>query len=221
MSQDPYTDYSNQPQNPYQHEPVQNPHETPQGPYTNTTPPPYGYGQQQQNYVQGQQQQNYGQQQSYAYPPPQATPLPLEQAIKELPNQYIKVLTKPSADTFAQEKGKASWNIVWAQLIGYALVSAILSYIVSLIIPNPFNTFGTTTPNPIMIQLIHWGFTLGLTPLIMISFFIGTGIRYLIAKAFHGQGTFLAQGYTDLLFSIPLGILRAYPQITPSSTPVV
>jgi len=201
MSQDPYTDHNNQPQNPYQSEPVQNPHEIPQGPYT--TPPPYG--QQQQNYEQ--QQQNYGQQQSYAYPPPQATPLPLEQAIKDLPSQYIKVLTKPSADTFTQEMGKASWNIVWAQLIGYALVSAILSYIASLIMPNPFSTMGPTASNPIMIQLIHWGFTLGLIPLIIISFFIGTGIRYLIAKAFRGQGTFLAQGYTDLLFSVPLGIL--------------
>src|SRR5882757_9477736 len=74
MSQDQYTDYNNQPQNPYQHEPLQNPHETSQGSYT--TPPLYGY----------RQQQNHGQQQqSYASPPPQATPLPLEQAIKELP----------------------------------------------------------------------------------------------------------------------------------------
>ncbi|HWS82691.1 MAG TPA: YIP1 family protein [Ktedonobacteraceae bacterium] len=199
MSQDPYTDHNNQPQNPYQYGTPQNPYQAPQGPYT--TPPPYGHGQQQQSYEYGQQQQ------SYAYPPPQATPLPLEQAIKDLPSQYIKVLTKPSADTFAQEMGKASWNIVWAQLIGYAVVSAILSYIVSLIMPNPFSTMGSTTSNPIMIQLIHWGFTLGLTPVIIISFFIGTGIRYLIAKAFRGQGTFLAQGYTDLLFSVPLSIL--------------
>ncbi|HWS83220.1 MAG TPA: Yip1 family protein [Ktedonobacteraceae bacterium] len=203
MSQDPYTDYSNQPQNPYQSEPAQNPHEIPQGSYT--TPPPHAYGQQQQNY---EQQQNYGQQQqSYAYSPPQATPLPLEQAIKDLPSQYMKVLTKPSADTFAQEMGKASWNIVWAQLIGYTLVSAILSYIISLIMPNPFHTFGATTLNPIMIQLIHWGLTLGLTPVVIVGFFIGTGISYLIAKAFRGQGTFLAQGYNELLYIVPLSIL--------------
>jgi len=84
--------------------------------------------------------------------------------------------------------GKASWNIVWAQLIGYAVVSAILSYLASLIMPNPFNTLGSTTLNPIMTQLIHWGLTLGLTPLIILSFFIGTGIRYLIAKAFTWAG---------------------------------
>lgn len=192
MSQDPYTDYNNQPQHPYPYRIPQNQHEVQQGLYAN--PDSYSYGQQEQ---------------SYDYTPPQTVPLPLEQAIKELPRQYVKVLTKPSANTFAQEMGKASWNIVWAQLIGYAILTAILSYISSLIMPNPFSTIGTTTLNPVMIQLIHWGLTLRLTPLIILSFFIGTGIRYLIAKAFRGQGTFLAQGYTDLLFSVPLGILSA------------
>jgi hypothetical protein len=105
--------------------------------------------------------------------------------------------------------GKASWNIVWAQLIGYAILTAILSYISSLIMSNPFSTIGSTALNPVIIQLMHWGLTLGLTPLIILSFFTGTGIRYLIAKAFRGQGTFLAQGYTDLLFTVPLGILSA------------
>src|SRR5690348_7612647 len=119
MSQDPYTGYSNQPQDPYPYGIPQNQHEAQQGLYAN--PASYGYGQQEQ---------------SYDNTPPQTAPLPLEQAIKELPSQYIKVLTKPSANTFAQEMGKASWNIVWAQLIGYAILTAILSYISSLIMPN-------------------------------------------------------------------------------------
>ena len=64
MSQDPYTDQSSQPLNPYQRGAPQNPcqygilqdsYETSQDPYTTT--PPYGYGQQQQ---------------SYDYSPPQA-----------------------------------------------------------------------------------------------------------------------------------------------------
>jgi hypothetical protein len=203
MSQDPYTDQSSQPRNPYQRGAPQNPYqygipqdpyETSQGPYT--TPPPYGYGQQQQSY-------------DYSPPQAQATPLPLEQAIKELPSQYLKVLTNPSAETFEQEMGKASWNIVWAQLIGYAIICAILSYITSLIFPSPFETIGTGPLNLIISQLIHWAFTLGLTPLIIGVFFASVGIRYLIAKAFRGQGTFLAQGYTNLLFAVPLGILSA------------
>ncbi len=205
MSQDPYTDQSSQPPNPYQRGAPQNPYQygIPQDPYETSqdpyiTPPLYGYGQQQQ---------------SYDYSPPQAqaqaTPLPLEQAIKELPSQYLKVLTNPSAETFAQEMGKASWNIVWAQLIGYAIICAILSYITSLIFPNPFDTIGTGPFNPIIGQLIQWAFTLGLTPLIIGIFFASVGIRYLIAKAFRGQGTFLAQGYTNLLFAVPLSILSA------------
>jgi hypothetical protein len=191
MSQDPYTGYNNQPQNPYPYGTQQNSYEVPPGP--NATPAPYGYGQQEQ---------------SYGYTSSQAAPLPLEQVIKELPSQYLKVLTKPSADTFAQEMGKASWNIVWVQLIGYALISAVLSYAASFIMPNPFETIETTA-NPIATLLIHWGLTLGLTPLVIASFFIGNGLLYLIAKAFRGQGTFLAQGYTDLLLGVPLGILSA------------
>jgi hypothetical protein len=191
MSQDPYTGYSNQPQNPYPYGTQQNSYEAPLGP--NATPTPYGYGQQEQ---------------TYSYTSPQAASLSLEQAIKELPRQYLKVLTKPSADTFAQEMGKANWSIVWVQLIGYALISAVLSYMTSLIMPSPFKTIDTTT-NPIVSLLIHWGLTLGLTPLIIMGFFMGNGILYLIAKAFRGQGTFLAQGYTDLLLGVPLGILSA------------
>jgi len=200
MSQDPYTGYNNQPQNPYQYGTPQNPYQAPPGPYA--SPDSYGYGQQQQ-------------QQSYGYVPPQATPLPLEQAIRELPDQYIKVVTKPSAATFAQEMGKASWNIVWVQLVGYAIITAILSYIRSLIMSNPFNMFGPATLNPILAPLIRWGFTLGLAPLAIIGFFIGTGIYYLIAKAFGGRGTFLAQGYTNLLFNVPLGIVTSLVSLVP------
>jgi hypothetical protein len=198
MSQDPYTGYGNQPQNPYPYGTPQNSYQAPPGPYA--TPDPYGYGQQQQ---------------SYGYVPPQATPLPLEQAIKELPNQYVKVVTKPSAATLAQEMGKASWDIVWVQLVGYAIIVAILSYIRSFIMSNPFNMIGTTTLNPIMAPLIQWGFTLGLAPLTIIGFFIGTGIVYLIAKAFGGQGTFLTQAYTNLLFAVPLGILSGLASLVP------
>jgi len=198
MSQDPYTDYGNQPQKPYQYGTPQNPYEAPQGPYA--TPAPYGYGQQQQG---------------YGYPPPQPTPLPLDQAIKQLPSQYLKVLTKPSAYTFAQEMNKARWDIVWAQLIGYAVIAAILSYISTLTVPNLFNLTGTITLDSVIIQAIRWGLTLGLIPLTIIGFFIGTGISYLIAKAFGGRGTFLAQGYTRLLFEVPLGILIGLVSLVP------
>ncbi len=111
--------------------------------------------------------------------------------------------------------GKASWDILWVQLVAYAVIVGILSYIRTLIMPNAFGTSGTTTSNPIITPLIQWGLTLGLMPLTIIGFFIGTGILYLIAKAFRGQGTFLAQGYANLLFNVPLGIVSGLVSLVP------
>src|SRR6266702_2783760 len=73
---------------------------TPQNPY-GTPPPQYG--------TPPNQQGGYG----YGYPPPQQAPRSIGQAIQELPNQYIRVLTKPSAQTFAEEMGKADWAMIW------------------------------------------------------------------------------------------------------------
>src|SRR5579884_1507947 len=143
--QDPYSGYGTPqnpygtPENPYQN--PQNPYATPPAPENPYAPPPapenpyapqnpyagasYGGG-----YQQGQQ--------AFGYEPPRATPLPLGQAIQQLPNQYIKILTHPSPQTFAEEIGKADWGIVWVQLIIYAVIAAFLSFAGSLI--SPFNT---------------------------------------------------------------------------------
>jgi Yip1 domain len=42
---------------------------------------------------------------------------------------------------------------------------------------------------------------------IPLGFFIGAGIQYLVAKAFNGQGTFLQQSYSQLLYKVPLDIV--------------
>ncbi len=185
-----------------------------QGPYG---PPPQGpYGQPQPPY--SAPQPPYGApypQPGYDYPPPQTAPLPLGEAIRQLPNQYIKVLTRPSAATFAEEQGKAAWDSVWVQLIIYAIVAAVLGYLALLISPNQFSTTGSSALSPGMIQTISLSAGFGLILLIPIGFFIGVGIYYLIAKAFGGQGTFLAQSYTTLLYSVPIGILSFALRLIP------
>ncbi len=50
------------------------------------------------------------------------TPLPLGQAMRELPGQYFKVLTRPSVKTFAEEKGKVP-HIYSLVLIVLALIA--------------------------------------------------------------------------------------------------
>ncbi len=192
--------------------------------YDPNQPPNSGYD----NPPYGTPQPPYGapyQQPEYGYPPPQTAPLPLGEAIRQLPNQYIKVLTRPSAATFAEEQGKASWDIVWVQLIIYAIVAAVLGYLALLISPNQFSTTSSSALSPGMVQAISLSTGFGLILLIPIGFFIGVGIYYLIAKAFGGQGTFLAQSYTTLLYSVPIGILsfalRLIPILGAKATAVV
>ena len=125
------------------------------------------------------------------------TPLPLAQAIRALPRQYFRVVTKPSVVTFSEEMGKASWNIVWVQLIGLGIITTLLDFLRILISPLNFAAPRTFT----LLSAISPIITVPLT------FFIAMGIAYGIAKAFGGRGTFLAQIYIALLPYVPLTIL--------------
>src|SRR5260221_9803277 len=121
--QEPYSGYG-APQNPYGTPPPQNPYGTP--------PPQYGFPPNQQG--------GYG----YGYSPPQQPPRSLSQAIQALPNQYIKILTKPSVQSFFEEMGKADWAIIWVQLIAIAIAGTIFGLIRGAIglASNPFATTG-------------------------------------------------------------------------------
>jgi hypothetical protein len=225
-NQPPNSGYGNppygQPQSPYGQPQQQGPYGPPQGPYGQPQQGPYG--QPQPPYVQP--QPPYGapyQEPGYGYPPPQAAPLPLGEAIRQLPNQYIRVLTKPSAATFAEEQGKAAWNIVWIQLIIYAVILAALGYIGSLIglsfgaFSSLMNTgsLSSSGVNPGTLQAASASGSFGEIILVPLGFFIVVGVYYLLAKAFGGQGTFLAQGYSFLLYQVPIGILSGVIGLIP------
>jgi hypothetical protein len=232
-NQPPNSGYGNppygQPQPPYgqpQQGQPQPPYGQPQqGPYG---PPPQGpYGQPQAPYGYGAPPQGpYGapyQEPGYGMPLVQAAPLPLGEAIRQLPNQYIRVLTKPSAATFAAEQGKAAWNIVWIQLIIYAVFLAVIGYIGSLIglsfgaFSSLMNTgsLSSSGMNPGTLQAVAASSSFGEIIFVPLFFFIGVGIYYLLAKAFGGDGTFLRQGYAYLLFQVPLGIITSVLGLIP------
>jgi preprotein translocase subunit SecG len=125
------------------------------------------------------------------------------QALAQLPHQYIRVLTKPSAATFTQEIGKASWGIFWIQLLGFAFFSGLIFALLGLL---DLAVRGTT--------LSALGLSFGVVAVALIAFllvvaffFIHTGIFYLFAKMAGGQGTFLAQSYSTLLFLVPGGMI--------------
>jgi hypothetical protein len=197
--QQPGYSYGVPPQGPYGAFPYPQPYGPPQTPYGFGAPPqgPYGaFPSQQPGYV-------------YGPPPVQATRLPLGEAIRQLPGQYIKVaFTKRSAATFAEEQSKASWGSVWFQLIFYALVFAILVCVDELIT----NTAASVLD---LIVIIFLSIVVISIVVIPIAFFVIPGIYYLIARAFGGKGTFLAQIYTTLLFAVPLGILAGLLSLIP------
>ncbi|HEX6557205.1 MAG TPA: Yip1 family protein [Ktedonobacteraceae bacterium] len=134
-------------------------------------------------------------------------PRPLGEEIKELPRQYINVLTKPGVATFAAEMGKASWRMVWVQLLGWGVISTILGFIAQAIFTSISYRFaGSLSPEAIQ-ALSANGASYGGIIGVPLGFFIWMGLVYLLAKAFQGQGTFLTQSYATLLFQVPLGIL--------------
>lgn len=171
MSQDPYTGSYHQPQHPYSH--GMPPHNTQQE-------------QQQVLYAMPASSGSQHQQQNYDGPPPQPTsPQPFAQAIQELLRQYLKVLTKPSESTFSQEMGKASWYNT-----GVLAAISVIMLIIIIIAASWHLSLLDMQLRAFISVLITAGC------IIAIIVFIGSGIRYLLARAFRGQGTFLAQWYT-------------------------
>lgn len=228
MSQDPNANYRPDPEQPYG-APPPDPYASPDfysappppdpygvpppppDPYSmpDTPPPGYGYGGVPPMPGYGAAAPEYG----YEVP---STPLPLGEAIRQLPHQYMRVVTKPSAQTFTAEMGKAAWNIIWVQLIGYAIIGTLLSFLSLLINPTARSGMGSsTTLPPGTLQAITWGASIGVLIIVPLAFFIHQGITYLIARAFNGSGTFVRQGYTGLLIQVPLGIVSSLLGLIP------
>jgi hypothetical protein len=198
---EPYSGYGT-PQNPYGAPPPQNPYASPppQNPY-GAPPPQYG--------TPPNQQGGYG----YGYAPPQQAPRPIGESIRELPNQYINVLTHPSDRTFEAEMVKADWNMVWVQLLILVVIGLVLGLIASLI----YGAITHVTTGSASMAAAISAFTVATSVggaflniiFIPLFFFAGVGIQYLLARAFNGQGTFMTQAYSQLLFKVPLDIASA------------
>ena len=205
------------------------PQETPPSPPSYNQPafyqqPEYVHPQQPKYYdpllnTPGQTPYNY-QQSRYrdAFPSfPPSNPLPLGEAMRQLPAQYWRVITRPRAATFDAEQGKAAWNIIWLQIIVLVIFRITLLALRTLESSPLSRPLGNSTLDFVVKNTS--GFSTGSIIFSLISFpvifFINTGIYFLIAKAFHGQGTFLRYIYCTLLITTPfnlvfglLGLLR-------------
>lgn len=110
--------------------------------------------------------------------------------------------------------GKASWDIVWVQLIGLAIISAILSYLATLISPT-YNSTSSSSINPAAFRSLIAGLSFGSIIIVPLFFFISMGIFYGLARAFGGQGRFVTQSYAYLLFGVLIGIVSSIVNLIP------
>ncbi|GCE20106.1 Yip1 family protein [Dictyobacter kobayashii] len=166
----------------------------------------------------------------YNYPPPpngqpyprpnNRQPLPLSEAIKQLPKQYLRVLTRPSVATFAEEKQKAAWNIIWVQIAFIAIIGALISFATyTFVLPTFVSLFNLPKIGTTNFADIYKGMALqgSLTALIStpITMFISWTIYYFIAKLFKGQGEFIEYIYSFLLFYVPIQIINGLLLLIP------
>lgn len=143
--------------------------------------------------------------------PTYSYPLPLGTAIRHLPLQYLRVLTRPGP-TFVREKQKASWNIIRVQLAFLAVLGALLGYLTdAFFLPLSFSVLhiakiGSTDvismyKNQALSGSVQW------LIILPASAFLFGSLTYLLARGFHGQGTYLEHMYCLMLFFVPAQII--------------
>jgi Yip1 domain len=134
------------------------------------------------------------------------------EALRDLPRQYIKVFSTPSAATFAQEIPAARWDMVWLQLGMAVIIETMFLFLVGLV-PS-LHAFA----HPSMIPFLDNPLSALLT--IPLQFFAEMGLLYLLARAMGGKGSFVAQSYTSLLVCVPVNVLLSSLGLALSLIPV-
>ncbi|MBF6613494.1 MAG: hypothetical protein IVW55_10240 [Chloroflexi bacterium] len=148
--------------------------------------------------------------------PAVAGPLPLGEAIWQLPVQYVKVLSNPSAATLSEELAKASWGIALVQVLGLLSITVTLSVLGHLIPTAALHSvarLGIGSVHPLGLLPAPWN---GIA-FVLASFFIGLGTAYLFSKGSGGHGTFVAHLYCLLLCTVPLVTLSGLVLLIPAT----
>lgn len=161
------------------------------------------------------QANSHANEQESSIKPPQ-----LSESIWHLPRQYIKVLLRPSAQTFREELGKAGWGIVLLQFYLLIVITVALSYLAHLIPSSALHTtsafsIGAFKPFTFLPSPYNgMAFILG-------SFLIGLSTAYLLSRHWRGQGSFLAHAYSLLLCTIPLVTISGALLLIPATGSLV
>jgi hypothetical protein len=165
--------------------------------------------------------QGYQDYQGYqGYPPPgvpyESYAPPGSQAfnLQTLIQRWQNVLTRPSVPTFDAEQPAANWQTILISLLILGVVGAVSQFIIGL---EPSSAMTINLPNqpPYRFHPNPVGSAFGGLIGVFVGFFVLSGILYVSAKVFNGQGTFLTQSWLLSLFLVPLSIISAVAGIIP------
>ncbi len=138
-------------------------------------------------------------------------PRPLALAIVELPYLYLRGLFAPIARWFAEEGARASWAIVWVQILLVILVPSILGYLRGLDrSASARDATNSQALGDVLTALTVSTTAIGILVQILIVpllFFFSAIVEFALARAFRGNASFLSQCYTMLLYHVPLSII--------------
>jgi hypothetical protein len=149
------------------------------------------------------------------YPPPPgyAPPgagAPPQQNLTAMAQTFVqnarRVITQPNIPSFDTVHASANWNSVLLSLAALAVVRGLTSAI--HIGPAQVIHGVRVTYNPV-------ADIIGGIVVTFISFFIGTGILQLVARAFKGTGSFLTYAHALALVVVPIGIAGAVLGLIP------
>ena len=125
----------------------------------------------------------------------------LGSALRALPRQYFDVLVNPTTTQFLNEKRRATWGLVVAQLIIAGLLIIIVSLLVSLL------QLGVTGQGSgVSVGIVLAGAVVQFIFAVVI-FLVQSALQFLLARLLGGNGTFAQQCYLSLLITVPLGVV--------------
>jgi hypothetical protein len=147
-------------------------------------------------------------------------PPQLSETIWQLPRQYIKVLFRPSAQTFREEMGKAGWGIVLVQFYLLIVITVVLSYLGHIIPSSALHTTSAFSIDAYKLFAFLPSPYNGIA-FILGSFLIGLSTAYLFSRLWRGRGRFLAHTYCLLLCTIPLVTISGALLLIPATGSLV
>jgi hypothetical protein len=116
--------------------------------------------------------------------------------LSTLPARYLRALIRPTTETYSEGIADMNWAVVWIQLLVLTVLNGLLTLVPhAKVATTTASHVASTSPlnNPIEQFL-----------LVPLFFFVFMGLMFVIAKAFHGKGTFLQLCSASLLYQVPI-----------------